>query len=184
MVIVRTRLTAWGMTPRQSDASTRAIVDVALNAYGWTGPWSARRGFDSLLQMSSGIAAHGMAMAASDRPKPLPVQALDHATGYFMAAAVLHALAESAATGQALTARLSLARTAGLLANYRRGTIGNIAEESDNDIDPSIENTDWGPTRRIRFPLTIDGMDHGWDYPASRLRSADPVFKSSDRDSR
>ncbi len=160
------------------------IVDVALNAYGWTGPWSVRRGFDSLLQMSSGIAAHGMAMAASDRPKPLPVQALDHATGYFMAAAVLHALAEGAAIGQALTARLSLARTAGLLASYRCGSIGNIAEENDVDIDPRIENTDWGPARRIRFPLTIDGINHGWDHPASRLRSADPVFKSSDRDSR
>ncbi len=160
------------------------IVDVALNAYGWTGPWSARRGFDSLLQMSSGIAAHGMAMAASDRPKPLPVQALDHATGYFMAAAVLHALAEGAATGQALTARLSLARTAGLLASYRRGSIGDIAEENDIDVDPGVENTDWGPARRIRFPLTMDGMEHSWDYPASRLRSAEPVFKTSDRDSR
>ncbi len=160
------------------------IVDVALNAYGWTGPWSARRGFDSLLQMSSGIAAHGLAMAASDRPKPLPVQALDHATGYLMAAAVSHAFAEGTATGQAVTARLSLARTAGLLASYRRGSIGNIAEEKDIDVDPSVENTDWGPARRISFPLTIDGINHGWDYPANRLRSADAVFKSSDRDSR
>ena len=69
------------------------VIDVALNAYGWTGPWTGRRGFDSLLQMSTGIAAHGMAMAGVDRPRPLPVQALDHATGYLMAAAVLYGLA-------------------------------------------------------------------------------------------
>ena len=101
------------------------IVDVALNAYGWTGPWTDRRGFDSLMQMSSGIAAHGMAMAGANRPKPLPVQALDHATGYFLAVAVLHALAEGIESGGAMSARLSLARTARLLADYRRDLSGN-----------------------------------------------------------
>jgi crotonobetainyl-CoA:carnitine CoA-transferase CaiB-like acyl-CoA transferase len=58
------------------------LVDVALDAYGWSGPWSSRRGFDSLVQMSSGIAEAGMRAAGSDKPVPLPVQALDHATGY------------------------------------------------------------------------------------------------------
>jgi crotonobetainyl-CoA:carnitine CoA-transferase CaiB-like acyl-CoA transferase len=43
------------------DAATRCalspgLIDVSLDAYGWTGPWAARRGFDSLVQMSSGIA--------------------------------------------------------------------------------------------------------------------------------
>ena len=32
------------------------LIDVSLDAYGWTGPWAGRRGFDSLVQMSSGIA--------------------------------------------------------------------------------------------------------------------------------
>src|SRR5476649_2804547 len=32
------------------------LVDVALDAYGWTGPWRERRGFDSLVQMSTGVA--------------------------------------------------------------------------------------------------------------------------------
>jgi len=67
------------------------LIDVSLNAYGWSGPWSDRRGFDSLVQMSSGIADFGMKKAVADRPFPLPVQALDHATGYLMAAAVLRA---------------------------------------------------------------------------------------------
>jgi len=36
------------------------LIDVSLNAYGWSGPWRNRRGFDSLVQMSSGIAEAGM----------------------------------------------------------------------------------------------------------------------------
>ena len=70
------------------------LIDVALNAYGWTGPWSGRRGFDSLVQMSAGVADFGMRRASADRPVPLPVQALDFATGYLFAAAALQALTE------------------------------------------------------------------------------------------
>ena len=61
------------------------IIEVSLSAYGWTGPWAARRGFDSLVQMSSGIAHAGMAWANNNHPTPLPVQALDFATGYILA---------------------------------------------------------------------------------------------------
>ena len=35
------------------------LVDVRLDAYGFTGPWRHRRGFDSLVQMSTGIAHAG-----------------------------------------------------------------------------------------------------------------------------
>jgi hypothetical protein len=68
------------------------LIDVSLNAYGWAGEWMNRRGFDSLVQMSSGIADFGMQQSESPRPKPLPVQALDHATGYLLAASVLAGL--------------------------------------------------------------------------------------------
>ena len=61
------------------------LIDVCLNAYGWSGPWQNRRGFDSLVQMSSGIADAGMQWQQADKPTPLPLQALDHATGYLMA---------------------------------------------------------------------------------------------------
>ncbi len=68
------------------------LVDVSVNAYGWTGPWRNRRGFDSLVQMSVGIADAGMTAVGRDRPTPLPVQALDHATGYPLAAAAVRGL--------------------------------------------------------------------------------------------
>ena len=80
------------------------LVDVSLNAYGWSGPWRNRRGFDSLVQMSSGIADAGMRILGQDRPTPLPVQALDHTTGYLMAAAVVRGLSQRVATAQGFAA--------------------------------------------------------------------------------
>ncbi|MGA7203090.1 MAG: CoA transferase, partial [Specibacter sp.] len=87
------------------------LVNISLNAYGWTGPWANRRGFDSLVQMSCGIARAGMDHFGQDKPVPLPVQALDHATGYLAAAATIDAWRERL-DGKARNAKLSLARTA------------------------------------------------------------------------
>ena len=83
---------------------------MSLSAWGATGPWASRRGFDSLVQVASGIAA---ACAAPDgTPGVLPAQALDHGTGHLMAAAALRALAARERGEAVRSARLSLARTA------------------------------------------------------------------------
>ncbi|SDG25498.1 CoA transferase [Alloyangia pacifica] len=147
------------------------LIDVSLNAYGWTGPWSGRRGFDSLVQMSCGIADEGMRRTGATRPVPLPVQALDHATGCLMAAAVLRALRQRNAEGRVLSAQLSLARTAALLiAAGPREMTGAPIEETPGDLAPEIEQTGWGPARRLRFPVCIDGQPPRWDLSAGPLR--------------
>ncbi|MEF2977620.1 CoA transferase [Subtercola sp. YIM 133946] len=133
------------------------LIDISLDAYGWSSPIAGRRGFDSLVQMSTGIAHAGMRWASAGRPVPLPVQALDHATGYLMAAAALSALAHRRETGAGRGARLSLARTAELL-------LGR-AGEGDHDpfavaelCAPEVEETGWGPARRLRPPFAIEGV--------------------------
>ena len=95
------------------------LVHVSLSAWGHEGPWAGRRGFDSLVQVASGIAA---ACAAPDgTPGVLPAQALDHGTGHLMAAAALRGLAARERGEPVRAARLSLARTAAeLLARPRR----------------------------------------------------------------
>ncbi|MFD7260520.1 CoA transferase [Streptomyces sp. NPDC059874] len=75
------------------------LVVAELCAWGWRGwgPWAGRRGFDSLVQAGYGIAA---ACADADGvPGVLPAQALDHGTGYLVAAGVLRALAEGGGRG-------------------------------------------------------------------------------------
>lgn len=153
------------------------LIEVSLNAYGWTGPWAGRRGFDSLVQMSSGIAAEGMARAGADRPVPLPVQALDHATGYLMAAAVLRALRRRRATGASFSARLSLARSAAMLTGAGAHDFQGVAvTATDADLSPDPEATGWGPARRLAFPVRIDGQPPHWPIPAGPLRVDPPVW--------
>lgn len=154
------------------------LIDVRLNAYGWTGPWRNRRGFDSLVQMSCGIAHTGGRLLAPDLetdqpvPKPLPVQALDHASGYLLATAALHGWAARLAGGGATTARVSLARTALLLlGGPRTDPATGLADAADGDWEPDPEITAWGPARRIRPPVSIDGVDWRWQHPASPLGS-------------
>ena len=149
------------------------LIDVCLDAYGWTGPWARRRGFDSLVQMSAGIADAGMRMEGVGKPFPLPVQALDQATGYLMAAAAARALLIRRITGGALSAQLSLARTAHLLASTMSSLKPPMqAPETSDDLAPEIELTDWGAARRLKFPVSISGVVPGSPLPASKLRSS------------
>ncbi len=105
-------LDALGFTPEWRRKQQSNLIEVSLCAYGWTGPWRQRRGFDSLVQMSCGIADAGMHRANTDTPTPLPVQALDHATGYLIAAAAIKALQSTATHNICSSSQFSLARTA------------------------------------------------------------------------
>ena len=146
------------------DGETRArlspgLVDISLNAWGWRGPWRNRRGFDSLVQMACGIAHSGMGWAGREVPTPLPVQALDHATGYLMAAAALEGLRQRRVTGYGVQARLSLARTALLLQQHPCGEASPSAGISTHTRDtlPQIEITPWGIGERLRAAARLPG---------------------------
>lgn len=78
-------------------------------AWGSTGPWAGRRGFDSIVQAASGIA---MVEGDAGRPGALPAQALDHASGYLLAAAALEALRSRDADGRGRDVTVSLAGAA------------------------------------------------------------------------
>ena len=151
------------------------LVDVSLDAYGFTGPWAGRRGFDSLVQMSSGIADAGMRAAAGDRPAPLPVQALDQATGYLMAAAVLTGLRDRLEQGTGSTARLSLARTAAMLEDAR-GLPRAARFVGDEPDEGELLQTEWGPVRVLPAPLEVPGVRIGWERAPRAFGSDNPTW--------
>lgn len=161
----------YGVAARR--ALNPGVIDISLCAYGWSGPWALRRGYDSLVQMSCGIAAAGRDWQGGEQPVPLPVQALDHATGYLMAAAALRGLALRQRERRAMTARLSLARIAVLLTE-RPGASGGPAYggPEEGDYSETQEPTAWGPALRLRAPLRIGGVELQWQRPAARLGSA------------
>ena len=136
------------------------MIDVSLDAYGWTGPWARRRGFDSLVQMSSGIAAAGMAAAGAEAPVPLPVQALDHATGYLLATArcggspTVTAMDEAHERGSHWPEPQRCSRD-GETAMVNPESIATPPTITDDDYLPTLEHTDWGPARRLRPPVQL-----------------------------
>ncbi|MGV2980256.1 CoA transferase [Camelimonas sp. ID_303_24] len=162
-----------GLGAETRRAVNPGLVEVSLDAWGWSGPWRGRRGFDSLVQMSSGIAAAGMAWKGVETPTPLPVQALDHATGWLMAAAALRGLARRL-DGGGHAARLSLARTAALLAAAGPSSEAGWRPAAADDYAPGEELTDWGPALRLRQPLSAAGVRLQWASPARRLGSDAP----------
>ena len=164
----------YGLAERQLLAP--GLIDVCLNAYGWSGPWQSRRGFDSLVQMSSGIAEAGMHWQQADKPTPLPLQALDHATGYLMAASAIRLLAERLSSGRGGSARLSLARTAKLLVERGAGTDEPLRAEEESDQGLLVEQTPWGPAHRLQVPLRITGTPLQWAIPAGELGSHRPLW--------
>ncbi|SDY32575.1 CoA-transferase family III [Modestobacter sp. DSM 44400] len=105
------------------------LIVATLSAWGPTGPWAGRRGFDSLVQCATGIAdAEGSAGA----PGVLPAQVLDHATGYLAAAAILLALAGSVRGEPARSVELSLASTA----HWLTGTPGGGSTGAERPLAP------------------------------------------------
>lgn len=168
-----------GLDAERRRALCPGLVEVSLDAYGWSGPWQERRGFDSLVQMSSGIAEAGMRRMARDRPTPLPVQALDHATGYLMAAAVARGLTDRLTTGAGCAARASLARMAALLTGLRPGEPAPLAPETPEDHAEAVEATAWGPARRLRPPCGLERAPMRWNGPAAMLGSGAPAWMAS-----
>lgn len=104
---------------------------------------------------------------------PLPVQALDHATGYLMAAAVVHGLTRQLATRRGFEAKASLARTAALLidSGEKRPAIG-FEPAGGDDWAPQPEATAFGPAHRLRPPVQIGASAMYWESPAVALGSS------------
>lgn len=86
------------------------LIIAELGAWGYSGPWAQRRGVDSVVQAATGIAQAYSGDGST--PGALPVQALDHATGYGLAAAMIALAGARSAQGQTGAVRFSLARTA------------------------------------------------------------------------
>jgi len=154
------------------------LIEVGIDAYGYSGPWRTRRGFDSLVQMSSGIAHTGMVAAGSEVPTPLPVQALDHATGYLAAAAAIAAVALYRTRGLPRRARVSLARTAALLLRHPAATphppAPSPASIAAQLADPRPIETPWGPAERLASPLSVGDTELDWERGPRNLGSDEP----------
>jgi CoA-transferase family III len=152
-----------------------ALIHASLNAYGFEGRWRGRRGFDSLVQMSCGIAAAGAAAMGTGKPVPLPVQALDHATGYLLAASVGRALTRRLTASVVSRIRASLIGTANLLWALPRPSVQPTMPRRE-DIPLVDAMTAWGPARRTALPGEISGIAAELRIEAGPLGRHEPAW--------
>src|SRR3954468_24366943 len=172
-------LAALGFAPHDAAKLNPGIVYVTLSAYGHAGPWADRRGFDSLVQTTTGFNhAEGQA-AGVDGPKELPAQMLDHATGYFMAFGAMMAKARQSRDGGSWHVRVSLAQTGRWLWNLGRVADGFATEDLKGEtVTPFIEEvaSGFGPLRSVRHSAVLSKTPAFWARPAMPLGSHPPEW--------
>jgi crotonobetainyl-CoA:carnitine CoA-transferase CaiB-like acyl-CoA transferase len=175
-------LAARGFAPEQLAGLRPGIVCASLSAWGESGPWRGRRGFDSIVQAVSGIAqAHGDA----DKPKLLPVSAIDYVSGYLMAFGVCVALARGRHEGGSWLVRVALARVGKWIVD--RGVLPDSAWRGLPADLPEAELAPWlgemrAPAGRIRYlkpALELSETPAFWSRPPVKLGYHPPVWISA-----
>jgi len=171
-----------GFSPEAVASRRPGIVYVSLSAYGHAGPWSDRRGFDSLVQTASGI-NHSEAVAAGlDQPKALPCQALDHASGYLMAFGAMMALRRRATVGGSWLVRVSLAQTGHWIRTLGSVPGGLAAPEIDAAAAADrLETTPsgFGALTAVRHAAMLSETPAGWALPSVPLGSHAAAWSSA-----
>ncbi|MER7108903.1 CoA transferase [Streptomyces sp. NPDC000229] len=156
-------LDRFGLSPEALAERRPGLVVAQLSAWGRYGPWHERRGFDSLVQVATGIAA---LEGSGGGPGALPAQALDHGTGYLLAAAVLRALTEQHGRdgGGTRLARAALTQTAHWLVH---GLAKGPERHGGYDPEPWMTATDssMGRLRHALPPVAYEGGPANWARP-------------------
>ncbi|MBP0464584.1 CoA transferase [Roseomonas sp. PWR1] len=159
-----------GFAPEALAALKPGIVCVSLSAWGHIGPWAGRRGFDSLVQNANGINDAERAAAGEDKPRPLPCQALDHASGYLLALGAMAALLKRAEEGGSWLVRVSLAGTGEWIKRLGR-VEGGLAAPGLADASRFLEDSasGFGRMTAVRHSAALSGTPAHWALPAVAL---------------
>ncbi len=158
-------LGARGLSPEDLAAIRPGLVYVSLCAFGHTGPWASRRGFDTVIQSVSGIAARQAEIVPGPTKGPqfYPVSAIDYCTGYLMAAGTMIALKRRAQQGGSWMVRISLAQVGKWIVD-----LGEIPAAALTGVPAEFT------------PEELDRWSMESQTPSGRLRHLAPVVKMSE----
>jgi len=165
-------LDALGLGADALAARRPGLMIGQLAAWGYDAHAAERRGFDSIVQAACGI---GTAEGDGERPGALPAQALDHATGYLLATAVISMLEGGGRGGR--IARLSLRRTAAELLGMPRTELPTPRRAlSEDDAEAHVETFAVSGERvRVVAPaLAYDGALDRWPAGPEGWGAAEP----------
>ncbi len=159
-------LDGFGLGPESLARTHPHLVVGVVSAWGRSGPWGRRRGFDSIVQAATGIA---LVQGQDGKPGALPAQALDHSAGYLLAAGMLTLFRRR--TGGMV--EVSLARLAHELLRAPRGSAGSAEEWS-----PTTTTVRSGAHEvTIALPAVgFDGCPTEWPAPPRPYGGDEPVW--------
>ncbi len=154
------------------------IVSVSLDAWARQGPWYARRGYDSLVAATTGLALAG----SDERPNRLPCQPLDYLTGYFAAFGALVALMRRATEGGSWRVSVSLARTADWMWRMTDALGPKTDVPAAKPMDDEVANyrqtmeSNFGELSFLKPVLEMPDTPPGWATPPVPLGTHPPVW--------
>ena len=167
-----------GFAPAALAALKPGIVCVSLSAFGHVGPWAGRRGFDPLVQNANGINDAEREAAGEAKPRPLPCQALDHASGYLLAFGAMAALLKRAEDGGSWLVRVSLAGTGEWLKRLGR-VEGGLSAPGIADVAPFLEESvsGYGRMKAVRHSALLGTTPAFWALPSMPLGTHPPRWR-------
>lgn len=181
-----------GLSPEEIVRINPTIIIANLSAFDPDGPWSSRRGFDSLIQTCSGMNVSEAEHAGKgETARAMPCQALDHASGYLLATGVMAALYHRATQGGAWMLDASLAGVMKYLRSLGQYPGATAFDTRDSSLQGSdgynavpdeyfeTRTTEFGIMRSVHHSATIDGVEVGWEVMPKPLGSDEAVWVCS-----
>jgi crotonobetainyl-CoA:carnitine CoA-transferase CaiB-like acyl-CoA transferase len=177
-------LAARGLSVEELTAMRPGLVYVSLCAFGHTGPWASRRGFDTVVQTVSGITTRQAEVVAGAVAEPqfYPVSAIDYCTGYLMAAGAMIALKRRAEQGGSWLVRISLAQVGKWIVDLGEvpaaALDGVAAEFTAEELDrwSMVTQTPSGLLRHLKPVVALSETPPYWARPSVPLGYHKPVW--------
>jgi len=177
-------LAARGLSPEELAAIRPGLVYVSLCAFGHTGPWASRRGFDTVVQTVSGITIRQAECFPGKSPGPhfYPVSAIDYCTGYLMAFGAMVALARRTREGGSWLVRISLAQVGKWIVD-----LGEVPASALRDVPAeftagelerwsTVSETPAGRLRHLKPAVQLSETPPYWARPSVPLGYHRPVW--------
>ena len=166
-----------GLSPEALAAIRPGIVYISLSAFGHTGPWAKRRGFDTVVQTVSGMTARQAEVVPGKTPGPqfYPVSAIDYCTGYLMAYGAMLALGRRAREGGSWMVRISLAQVGKWMVDLGEvpaaALKGVPAEFTQAELDSwsMVSETPSGALRHLKPVVQLADTPPRWARPSVPL---------------
>nr|WP_294506191.1 CoA transferase [uncultured Rhodopila sp.] len=177
-------LGARGLSPEALAAIRPGLVHVSLSAFGHTGPWAARRGFDTVVQSVSGMTLRQAELVPGKTPGPqfYPVSAIDYCTGYLMAFGAMVALNRRVTEGGSWLVRISLAQVGKWIVDLGEVPAADLpvvaAEFTPDELDrwSMVSETPAGRLRHLKPIVQMSETPPFWARPSVPLGFHRPVW--------